>query len=1066
LHPFAQDALGEVNLTARAVNVAQFRSTLPQTNLDLDLTLKNGVGRLSMTNRDAGLYGDGKIPLAQLQAAFRQRAGRLDIEKISGKLGTPAQPAGLVSGSGQYADGALNLTLDLKAVDLHRLDQRLQASKLNGPVEIKHEGDRQALTAELTEPFGKKTIALSAQATMADERVTVERAVLTLGQGNLTASGKLDLSGRGAFSAEGTLSHFQMQQLGQFGALPASDLNGNFSLSGERQPSLTADLKFDIDDSQVGGQALRGAGQAGLRGNRLLVPALSVVVGANRLEVHGELSQDNGQLLFSVDAPNLSQFGSDFGGALQANGNAHGSFKEPHIDMAWSANKLELPGQSRIGQAQGKAAFTVDRTQPLFIKTVTLDASAKALENATQKLAALDAHVQFSPRANAPLAINVQGDTLAAAQFQVDHFAVTASGTTAKHLIAASTEQSDQKWTLNAGGGIKGLSDAIRWQGSIDSLVGAGQVAGHLAGSAPLTVSRQRVQLDHFLFDANDGQIAIDKFVRDQKKIVTRGSFKNLQIMPLLQLAAQQPVLKSDLQLTGEWNIDLADSLNGTIQVRRQSGDVVMKGSSTVPLGLQNLEASAQATNGHVSLHFVASGQKLGTVDMSAGAKLAGGANRFAIAPHAPLSGSAKLDMPSLNWVGSLISPSLIVEGRLHSAVSVSGTYASPRLAGSINGDGLRLFFLEQGIDLRHGLLEGEFKNDGLIVRQLRFQSPDGDATLAGPVNWTEGKAIARLTLNADRFVLFNRIDRRLVVSGQSQIDWNDTNVPVSGEPKEFKSQLKVNGAFTVDSGFFDLGKGDSPGLSDDVVIVGRKQKQAARVATDLNVDIGLGDGITLQGRGLDAVLTGKIHVTSDPGMALLAHGTLDVTKGTYSAYGKKLAIEKGELLFNGPIANPALDILAMQRGQQVAVGVAVSGTVLAPRVTLVSEPPLPDTEKLSWLVLGHGLDTAGGTDLSALQAAAGALLAGRGSGGTQSQLASTFGLDEINVTTDQSNAQQRVVTFGKRLSSKLEVSYEQGIESVSSVLHLRYTLSKRLSLEGEAGTRSAISIFFNFLFD
>ncbi|MGZ3237482.1 MAG: translocation/assembly module TamB domain-containing protein, partial [Burkholderiaceae bacterium] len=83
-----------------------------------------------------------------------------------------------------------------------------------------------------------------------------------------------------------------------------------------------------------------------------------------------------------------------------------------------------------------------------------------------------------------------------------------------------------------------------------------------------------------------------------------------------------------------------------------------------------------------------------------------------------------------------------------------------------------------------------------------------------------------------------------------------------------------------------------------------------------------------------------------------------------------------------------------------------------------------------------------------------------------QSQLAGAFGLDEINVKTDQTNTQQRVVTLGKRLSSKLEVSYEQGIESVSSVLHLRYTLSKRLSVEGEAGTRSAISMFFNFLFD
>jgi translocation and assembly module TamB len=206
--------------------------------------------------------------------------------------------------------------------------------------------------------------------------------------------------------------------------------------------------------------------------------------------------------------------------------------------------------------------------------------------------------------------------------------------------------------------------------------------------------------------------------------------------------------------------------------------------------------------------------------------------------------------------------------------------------------------------------------------------------------------------------------------------------------------------------------------------------------------------------------------VLSGANAALRGQGTLNVSKGTYSAYGHKLAIEKGELLFNGPLGNPALDILAMQRGQEVEVGVAVSGTVLSPRLTLVSEPSVPDTEKLSWLVLGHGLDTAAGSDLSVLQAAAGALLSRNSSGGMQSQLASAFGVDEINLKTDQGNAQQRVVTIGKRLSSRLEIGYEQGIETASSVLHLRYTLSKRLSLEGEAGTRSAISMFFNILFD
>jgi translocation and assembly module TamB len=139
---------------------------------------------------------------------------------------------------------------------------------------------------------------------------------------------------------------------------------------------------------------------------------------------------------------------------------------------------------------------------------------------------------------------------------------------------------------------------------------------------------------------------------------------------------------------------------------------------------------------------------------------------------------------------------------------------------------------------------------------------------------------------------------------------------------------------------------------------------------------------------------------------------------------------------------------------------------VLAPRITLVSDPTVPDAEKLSWLVLGHGLSSAGGNDIGALQGAASALLAQGAASGVSSQLATAFGLDDFSVGTSDDTLQERIVTLGKKISSRLYVSYQQGLESASSVLLLRYTLTRRVSLEAEAGTRSALSLFYNFAFD
>jgi len=143
-----------------------------------------------------------------------------------------------------------------------------------------------------------------------------------------------------------------------------------------------------------------------------------------------------------------------------------------------------------------------------------------------------------------------------------------------------------------------------------------------------------------------------------------------------------------------------------------------------------------------------------------------------------------------------------------------------------------------------------------------------------------------------------------------------------------------------------------------------------------------------------------------------------------------------------------------------------VRGTALAPRVTLVSEPPVPEAEKLSWLVLGRSLATSGNADVGTLQTAAGALLSEGAASGVQSQVATAFGLDAFRVDTNQQNLQQRIVTLGKRLSSKLYVGYEQSLQATTSVLLLRYTLSPRLTVEAEAGTRSALSLLYNVAFD
>ena len=221
------------------------------------------------------------------------------------------------------------------------------------------------------------------------------------------------------------------------------------------------------------------------------------------------------------------------------------------------------------------------------------------------------------------------------------------------------------------------------------------------------------------------------------------------------------------------------------------------------------------------------------------------------------------------------------------------------------------------------------------------------------------------------------------------------------------------------------------------------------------------------------------------------AYGTVRVRQGTYTAYGQRLEIERGQVVFNGALDNPVLDIVAMRRNQVVEAGVALGGTVLSPRLRLVSTPDVPDAQKLSWLVLGVGLDDVSTAGQGAALQAAAATLFGSNDGGLSAGLAGALGLDVLTVRGASAGgvfdpnfgasfpgqassggvpagtaATQNVVAIGKRLSSRVLLTYEQGLRGVWNLLRIQYDITNRLSIRAQAGTDSAVDMLYFYSFD
>jgi len=259
------------------------------------------------------------------------------------------------------------------------------------------------------------------------------------------------------------------------------------------------------------------------------------------------------------------------------------------------------------------------------------------------------------------------------------------------------------------------------------------------------------------------------------------------------------------------------------------------------------------------------------------------------------------------------------------------------------------------------------------------------------------------------------------------------------------------------------------PELSSDVVVIGRPPREkpvAQRFPLALDLTLKLGDDFLFKGAGLDARLGGQLRVFT-VNQALRGDGTIQVEKGRYAAYAQTLDIERGVLRFAGPIDNPGLDVLAVRKTPDVKVGVQVGGTVQRPLVTLYSDPAMPDTEKLAWLVLGHGLENSGQQEFVLLQVAAGALLSQAESVNLQAKMAETLGIDSFDVRAGSSESlTSTVVSVGKRLSSRATLSYEQSLDGLSQVVKVLYQLSTHVRLEAQAGQPSSFDAFYTREYD
>ena len=943
--------------------------------------------------RAAALAAEGALPTLSL-AARASGGERLRLESLSIR--------DLASDAALDLEGSVEPTSQLFSAAGHWQSLRWP---LFGPAAIRSdtgrltaEGSPDDYRAELSLDLAGPQVPPSQWRLRADgdrSSVQLEQLVGDLLGGRLLAQGSADWSAAPAWRAEINGEDLQPEQ--QWPGLPGRLA---FRLEGEGVVAerATTSLRLQSLSGTLLEQPLAGRGELSLSGQTVEVPALTLALGGNRLQAAGRLDQ-HWALDWTLEAPQLAALAPTLGGRIGAQGKLTGPRDRPRLQLSLDGAELSA-GDARIARVRGHGIVDLSGGERSQAELAASDIAAGGMRWQKVRLEA-----QGLPEQHA-LALSATGDV--ALEARLSGSLDPAAGSWNGRLERLELQQAEAgRWRL-------------RTPAALAASAGALSLAQTCLASGPA-----RVCLSAERGAEGNGRAELA-----------------LQSLPMTRLAPLLPAgleLQGVLAVTGQGTWSAAGVPSGNARVQLDDAQLALATTGDEPLRLEladaRVDAELEPQEAQLRLHLVLvdRGQLSGRLDV---------ADPLA-APA--LQGTLTGYLSSLDFLPLLVPAIAAADGRLDLDLQLAGALAQPRLGGDLTVSGFQAELPAVGIALRDGRARLNGGDDGRLRLAASARSGPGTLTVQGDLN--PGAQMASLRISGDdvQAVDIHALSAR--VSPRLQVRAEPAAISVSGEVLVPYARIQPP---------------ERPGAvspSADTVIVGADAEEEATAgggpAVTADVTVRLGDDVQVEAYGLTARLEGAMRIRQEPGRAAQGSGAVQVAAGTYEIFGQSLEIERGRVLFAGPLTSPGLDVRAVRRVDEVVAGVMVSGPIRQPETQVFSEPAMPQASALSYLLFGRPPASGAGSGEGQMLSQALSALAATGGNRLGERLAGGLGLDEITFDSG-STAEDTTVAVGKYLTPKLYFRYGVGLLEPVSAFLVRYRLSDRFSVETFTGSEAS----------
>ncbi|MDK8463909.1 translocation/assembly module TamB domain-containing protein [Marinobacter sp. SS13-12] len=383
-----------------------------------------------------------------------------------------------------------------------------------------------------------------------------------------------------------------------------------------------------------------------------------------------------------------------------------------------------------------------------------------------------------------------------------------------------------------------------------------------------------------------------------------------------------------------------------------------------------------------------------------------------------------------------------VVEGKLNGEGTLSGPLLKPAVNGEIALTGGRISDPQLPIPLEDMVVSLELNGYSADLSGRWRSNERSTGNIKGGLDWSAEPSV-EVNLTGDRLPFSYDPYARVELVPDITITYGSGDLAVTGRLEVPRGEIEIR----------EL-PAQAVSVSEDEVIVGAEQEEGGLRSLNMDVTVVVGDDqVSFNGFGVTGNLKGTLRI----GNNMDTRGELRLVDGQYEAYGQELELRRARLMFVGPLTEPYLDIEAIRRVDTVVAGIRLTGPVSAPQTEVFSEPEMPQTDALSYVILGRAPQSRG--DEGQMSRAAISLGLTQANKVTQG-LGEEIGIQNLMLEAEGSGDESAVVASGY-LTDELSIRYGVGIFEPITTVALRYDLGRYFYLEAASGLAASLDIFY-----